>query len=61
MLAKEEPNWLFGGMASPSWFSDKEGKQVNDEKECSWLFKMEIDNNTSSSQRFYLDFIVTLH
>jgi len=48
MLAKEEPNCLFGGMAAPSWFSDKNGKDVSDEGKGSWLFKVEMENNNSS-------------
>lgn len=47
MFAKEEPNCFFGGMAAPSWLSDKNGKFANDEGEGSWLFKIETENNNN--------------
>lgn len=52
MSAKEEPNCIFGGMAAPSWVSDKEGKIIKDEREGSWLFKVEMDITTNSFTKF---------
>ena len=41
MHSNEEPNSFFGGMAVPSWNSEKKDI-VDPAGECSWLFKIEV-------------------
>ena len=44
MHSNKEPNSFFGGMAASSWNSEE--KNIADPKgECSWLFKIEAEEN----------------
>ena len=46
MHSNQEPTNLFGGMAASSWNSSSDGVYVKDQKDkCSWLFKIEMENN----------------
>ena len=44
MQSNEEPNSFFGGMAAPEWNS-KEEFIWDPAGECSWLFKIEAEEN----------------
>ena len=44
MKSQDEPNSLFGGMAVPSWHSN-DNYSSDSAEECSWLFKLETQNN----------------
>ena len=48
MHSNLEPNSFFGGMALPSWNSER-NRIADPARECSWLFKIEVEENMLES------------